>query len=354
MSERIFNFDPARYADQFVREGYVHIRGGVTEAFYAKAVQQVEQSLKTKLMKEFAIGDKQQAMYEFPADGADYPGEVCETIGNLVGVDPQEMVLSERHVKAYEPNAAPEPLAHKDRFASEFSVGLSIHVREGSTLVLYPYDETDINPFNTSVQLRASLSPDRYPEPALALARRVEIKDSARDLIVFRGHRFWHLRNNPANTTMLYLKMNSFHCDPLGEDRRSDEFRKRTLAAVEVGDDELERAVPRIGRRVDHFHRFYNRNWQEVPGVVLWGEKHFTVDQDEFRMLQAIDGEKNVAAILRTACQNGSRSANLNKIRRLARRGVLDLLAAPVARKESCGCQGSSASGKATPVAAGV
>ena len=73
-----------------------------------------------------------------------------------------------------------------------------------------------------------------------------------------------------------------------------------------------------------------------------------------FGLLQAIDGEKNVAAILRTACQNGSRSANLNKIRRLARRGVLDLLAAPVARKESCGCQGSSASGKATPVAAGV
>jgi len=325
MSEKLFLFDPEQHAHQFSREGYVHIRGGVSESVFARIVDQVERNLKTKLMKEFAIGDKQQAMYEFP-DGADYAAEVCQSIGALVGVAPHEMVLSERHIKAYEANAAPEPLAHKDRFASEFSVGISVHVQPGSTLVLYPYEETEVNPFNTSVQLRASLSPDRYPEAALARARQVMIADHARDVIVFRGHRFWHLRRRPAATTMLYLKMNSFHCDPLGEDCRSDEFRQRTLAAVEKPDAELATMIPRVGRRVDHFHRFYNRDWREIPGVVLWGEKHFTVDEDEFRMLRAIDGKKPAAEVIRAGGESAGGAASFNKLRRLARRGVVDLL----------------------------
>src|SRR5262249_9177152 len=151
---------------------------------------------------------------------------LCETISRVVNVAADSVVLSERHVKGYDANAAAEPSAHKDRYASEFSVGLSVHVKEGSTLVLYPYDELDINPFNTSVALRASLSPDRYPEHKLKAGKRIEIKDSARDVIVFRGHKIWHLRANPALTTMLYFKMNSFHCDPLGEDRKTEAFKK--------------------------------------------------------------------------------------------------------------------------------
>src|SRR5262245_17555789 len=101
MHERMFNFDPTRFSEQFAREGYVHIRGGVTESFYAKVVEQVEQSLKTRLMKEFAIGDKQQAMYEFP-EGGDYVNEARNAVGAVCGIAQKELVLSERHVKAYE------------------------------------------------------------------------------------------------------------------------------------------------------------------------------------------------------------------------------------------------------------
>ncbi|HWE01869.1 MAG TPA: hypothetical protein VG326_05615 [Tepidisphaeraceae bacterium] len=325
MSDQMFNFDPAKYADHFAREGYVHIKAGVTEPFYEKLVRQVADNMRTKIMKEYAIGDKQQAMYEFP-EGGDYPDEVCQAVAGVVGIDRKTMVLSERHIKAYDATASAEPLAHKDRYASEYSVGMSVHVREGSTLVLYPYDQRDINPFNTSQQMRASLSPDRYPEAALRRARRIEIKDAARDVIIFRGHSMWHLRANPANTTMLYLKMNSFHCDPLGEDRHSEGFRRGTLAAVELPDEKLEQLIIKIGRRVDHFHRFYDRDWREVPGVILWDEKHFTVDQDEWRMLEAIDGVRTVAAVLHAADEQTPRAEKLSKIRRLARRGVLDLI----------------------------
>ena len=325
MPEKLFDFNPADYADAFAREGYVHVRAGVTQDFYDKAIRQVEQSMKTKLMKEFAIGDKQQAMYEFP-EGGDYVRDVCQTVGAVCGLNPQEIVLSERHVKGYDADAAPEPNAHKDRYASQISVGLSMHVREGSTLVLYPYSETDINPFNTSVQLRASLSPDRYPEPALKKARAVEIKDQARDVIIFRGHKFWHLRRNPALTTMLYLKLNAFNCDPMGEDPRTKSFRRRTMEVVDLPDEKFEKLIPRIGRRVDYFHRHYTRDWLEVPGVVLWGEKHFTVDEDEWSALQAVDGRRAAGSVAGVMREAAGRSDRLAKLRRLARRGVIDLI----------------------------
>jgi hypothetical protein len=298
----------------------------VTEDFYKKMVKQVEDTLATKKMKDYAFNDKQQAMYEFP-EGGDYVQEVCDAVAGVCGLRSDDVLLSERHVKAYDADASSEPDAHKDRFASQISLGLSVHVREGSTLVLYPYDELDINPFNTSREMRASLSADRYPEPRLKKGKRVEIKDSARDVIMFRGHKIWHLRANPALTTMLYLKLNAFNCDPLGEDRRTEEVRKGTLAAVEMTDAELEKMVPLIGRRVDYIHKRFSRDWQELNGVVLYGEKHFTIDDDEMKMMRAIDGKRTVGRIA-TAIETPDRAEALKKVRRIATRGVIDLVPA--------------------------
>jgi hypothetical protein len=321
----MFVFDPLAYADQFAREGYVHIKGGVSESFYRRLVGQVEENMKSKKMKDFAIGDKQQAMYEFPP-GADYAQELCENVGKVCGLNVDDLVVSERHIKAYDADAQPNPHAHKDRFASQISVGLSVHVKEGSTLVLYPYDENDINPFNTSVQLRASLSTDRYPEPRLAKGRRIEIKDSPRDVIMFRGHKIWHLRANPANTTMLYLKLNAFNCDPLGEDRRTPLLRQETEKNLGLNDEQVAQLIPQLGRRLDYVHRYYNRDWQEVIGVVLWGEKHFTIDEDELKLLQSVDQSNSIASIAKKTAR--SLPATIESARRLAQRGVIELVKA--------------------------
>ena len=155
MSDQMFVFDPSKYAEHFAKHSYVHIRGGVSEAFHAKLVKQVEENMQSKKMKEFAIGDKQQAMYEFP-EGGDYAQELCDKIGAVCGLNSDDIVISERHIKAYDADAQPHPNAHKDRYASQISVGLSVHVKDKSSLVLYPYDENDINPFNTSVAMRAN------------------------------------------------------------------------------------------------------------------------------------------------------------------------------------------------------
>jgi hypothetical protein len=175
--------------------------------------------------------------------------------------------------------------------------------------------------------MRASLSPDRYPEPRLKQARRVEIQDAARDVIVFRGHTIWHLRENPANTTMLYLKLNAFNCDPLGEDRRTPLLRQQTETNSQASDQAIVNLVPQLGRRIDYIHRMYTRDWREVAGVVLWNEKHFTVDEDELKMLQAMDGRRTVESVAAAAIAGGAdRAATLEKVRRLARRGVIELL----------------------------
>ena len=295
--KNMFDFNSHQYAATYAREGYVHIKQGLTEEFYQVLAKQVEDYLQGELLKNFAIGDKQQALYQFPG-GRDYYGELAEAVAQVCGLDPAGLVLSERHIKAYEAKAIPDPLAHKDRFASEVSVGFSVKVSEGSTLVLYPYDEQDVNPFNSSTELRASLKPADLPETTLKSGRRIEINDQPRDVIMFRGNAIWHSRSKPAGTVMLYLKLNSFNCDPLGEDPASAAFRKRTQDLLAQPDEELENMIPLLGRRVDYVQRRYKRDWKEVIGVVLWGERHFSIAEDDLQALQAIDGRRTLRHVI--------------------------------------------------------
>lgn len=332
--EPMFNFDPRTYTAGYAAEGYVHISGGLTPGFLALLAQQVDAYLRGELLKNFAIGDKQQALYQFP-EGQDYHGQLLEAVGAVCGLDSRQLVLSERHIKAYDAGAAPHPLAHKDRFASEVSVGFSVRVPPGSTLVLYPYEELDVNPFNSSTEYRASLSPDRVPEQTLKQARRIEIPDAPGDVIVFRGHAIWHLRERPANTVMLYLKLNSYHCDPLGEDARTPEFRKHTESLLHASDAELLNAMPILGRRVDCIQRRFTRNWQEVLGVVLYGEKHFSIEERELQALRLMDGRHSVRAILERLGERSGDAFDCTPIRRLAARGVIDLLPARKAEAPS-------------------
>jgi hypothetical protein len=277
-------------------------------------------------MDKFAIGDKQQALYQFPDD--DYLKEFLRTVGALCGLDPAKLVISERHIKAYEDNADPAPLAHKDRLATQVAVGFAVRVPPGSTLVLYPNAERSINPFNTSTELRASLRPENLPETTLKGVRPVEIQDGPRDVMVFRGNTIWHLRARPAGTVMVYFKLNAFHCDPLGEDPRTAEYQARARRLASQKNDEVGEAIPVLGRRVDYLHRRYNRFWQEVTGVVLWGEKHFTIDEQELQALKAMDGQRSVNAVIRAVTGKAQDPVLLNKLHRLAERGIVDLLPA--------------------------
>jgi hypothetical protein len=322
--DSMFAFQPREYRDTFARDGFVHIHQGLSAEFYRNLAKQVEDYLAGELLADFAIGDKQQALYEFPP-GADYHGQLVNAVAGVCGVEAGRLVLSERHIKAYEAKAVPDPLAHKDRFASEFAVGFSVRVAAGSALNLFPDDELAVNPFNSSTELRASLRKESLPEATLQGARRIAIVDAPGDVIIFRGHAMWHLRSRPAGTVMLYLKLNSYNCDPLGEDPESAAVRERTMQLLNHTDAKLADMIPHLGRRVDYIQHRYNRDWREVIGVVLWGQRHFTIDAEELRALQAVDGRRSVREVIEAMGPGTDRQARSAKLRCLAARGVIDL-----------------------------
>ena len=191
----MFTFDPSRYAAEFAEKGFVHIRGGLSEEYLALLKRQLAEYTDRDRLPRFARGDKQQSLYEFPDDYG--RGRLCEMVGKVCGLEPADLIVSERHIKAYEPDADPEPMPHKDRYATQIALGFSVHVPPESTLVIYPYDEVSVNPFIAWADFKASLPPEKMPDIVLKSARRVEIHDEAGDVVLFRGNSMWHYRAAP-------------------------------------------------------------------------------------------------------------------------------------------------------------
>jgi hypothetical protein len=141
----------------------------------------------------------------------------------------------------------------------------------------------------------------------------------------------WHMREHGAGTTVLYLKLNTFNCDTLGEDPHSSEIRQRTLSMVNSSSSTWMASIPVIARRVDYIHRRYNRDWNELFGVVIYGQPHATITDAEFAALRSMDGQRTLAEISSQIEQSGNSNDMHETIRHLAQRGIVDLLTKPIA-----------------------
>lgn len=324
---KVFDFDPAAYGAEYRRQGWVHIPEGVTPEFHEYMLRYVEDELRAHMLEGYAIkGKKEQSLFEFP-DEVDYPDELFDVVAEVCGLSRPTMTLSERHIQAYEPNAAPEPVAHKDRFPSQVSVGLSVTIPEESRLVLYPYDHREINPHNRAAALNRSLQPEERPEVVLRSAREVELADRDRDVVLFPGSTTWHLRRRSAGAVNLYFKFNDFWCDPLGEDPRTPGVRERTRAAV--GDGSADSLVAVVGRRMDTVSRVYTRNgWQEVFEAQVYGDEPFGLTSLQFELLTAVDGRRSLADLLESVSNGADPERARREALRLAERGAIDLVPA--------------------------
>src|SRR5205807_2429573 len=101
--------EPTGYTAVFARQEYVHVRQGLTEEFFTLIRRQVDAYLRDNpLGPTFHIGDKQQALYCFPQDPA-YLDEFLHMVGTVCGLEPAQLVIAERHIKAYESGAEPKP-----------------------------------------------------------------------------------------------------------------------------------------------------------------------------------------------------------------------------------------------------
>src|SRR5262249_46249026 len=133
----LFSFDPAEYAARYAAQGWVHIRGGLSPGFLEQVAAQVQNHLDAHRLKDWAIGDKQQGLFEFPA-GTDYYEQFLAGVGGVTGLDPKRLALSERDIKADQANADAHPPAHKDPHASQLSGGFSVTLPPRHQPVLYP------------------------------------------------------------------------------------------------------------------------------------------------------------------------------------------------------------------------
>jgi hypothetical protein len=324
---KIFDFDPSEYVDTYSAEQWVHIPEGVSPEFHELLMRYASDELSDHNLDSFAIkGKKEQSLFEFP-DDVDYPGELFDVVAELCGLNRATMTLSERHIQCYEPNAAPEPAPHKDRFPSQVSVGLSIDIPEESTLVLYPYDHRGVNAFNKAADFSASLQPDELPEVVLKTAREVELNDRARDVVMFAGSSTWHLRRRAARSLNLYLKFNDFGCDPLGEDPRTPELRSRTLELLSgENGHQLDAMTPVLSRRLDKISRVYLRNGQETLQGVVFGEPAFGITPLQFDVLRAVDGRLPLATAIADLAERADPTESRAAFLYLADRGAIELV----------------------------
>jgi hypothetical protein len=285
---QIFDFDIATARRTYAEQGWIHIPSGMSPDFLDAVKAFVQARMNVSKLDRFAIqGKKEQALFSFPED-TDYPGELFDVVASVCGLNRETMTLSERHIQAYDEHAQPNPQAHKDRFPSQVSVGFSVEIPEGSQLVLYPYDYREVNPFNAASALVASLQPHEMPDVILPKARAVSIEDRPGDVVMFPGSSTWHLRRNSAGTVNLYVKVNDFDCDPLGEDPLTPIRCGRSqalLASLDHGQPNGH--IVRLSRRFDFAERKVMRGaWREVIQAAVYGEPPFGISEAGLSLLQ--------------------------------------------------------------------
>src|SRR6202034_1093112 len=284
---RIFSFDPALHRRAYRSQGWAHIRDGVTSEFLDHIRGIVAARNVENLEKAGHRGAKDQFLYD-PPDEVDLTGELFELVGSVCALNSGALTLSESHLNFYESDAPKDPPAHKDRVASQVTVGISVDIPADSCLVLYPFDHREVNRFFMSADLRDSLDPNELPEVVLRDARSVELRDRPGDVVIFPGSSMWHLRRNSANAVNLYLKCNDFDCDPLAEDPTTRRRRQMTEAILSMADANFDQAIPALSRQLEWSGSLAGRDWDERLFAKLWDQRPFPLNDVDLAILKGL------------------------------------------------------------------
>ena len=326
----VFKFDPQNFSKQFAMNGFVHIKNGVNPEFLQYAKETANQLVeKDKQIKEWGIkGKKLQYLMEFP-ESTDFPNELFDVVSEVSGLERENFTLSERHIKVYEDVADNNPPPHKDRLASQVTVGIPLEVPNDSYLILYPEDHLTINPFSTTALWRTSLDAENLPENILRNIEPVKVDVRPGDVVMFRGSSIYHERVNPAYTKLLYLKFNSMKLDPLAEDPRTIQNREKSLSLLEhKSDKELLNIKVDVSPMLEKISKHYTRlYWKEVKQAYVNGEKEITLSNDEYRIIKNCNGERTIKKeIEHLGVHYNQLTSYVSIFRRLIKLGVLDLI----------------------------
>ncbi|MEL6386931.1 MAG: hypothetical protein AAFR00_06240 [Pseudomonadota bacterium] len=213
----VFKYDPGLEHDRFKQEGFVHLRDVLDADIVAHIDKFYKQSMASEAneSQDWKIyGKKRQFVYDFPDDEAAL--EFRDGMARLIGIDPTDFTISERHLKVYDPAAEAWPAPHKDRAASMVSIGLPIHLPKGSSVCVFPELQFGANEEERAVFLTEKDHPNL--STVYESEKAVLLNESIGDVICFLGSALFHERVNPAGAAVLYIKANGDGRDPLGED----------------------------------------------------------------------------------------------------------------------------------------
>ena len=312
---KVFSFDPSEYRETFLSQGWLHVKQGVTPEFVEVMKDFVARELNEDRLKQFALaGKKGQGRFEFPPE-VDFPNEMYEVISEVCGLDRATIALSERHINAYNNDARPDPIPHKDRDASKVSVGLCIEPAD-SEVVIYPGASRELNPYVSAATYYDSLPEDQKPEKVLTPEQEVTIRDEPGDVVMFYGSAIWHLRRRSAGSVNLYMKFNDFDYDPLGEDPTTIERQEHTRKLLS-GNGDVDSAVVKPSRQLEQLTHLFSRNALEVRQAKIWGRNPVPLGDEEFNLLKSLNGGRQVSALGDNAREH---------VLWLAEHGVVDLL----------------------------
>jgi len=328
----VFCFEPSDYTESYSENGYVHIPGGASPEFMRYALHFTKTCIGEegdgKLGRWQFKGKKRQFLMEFP-DNSDYPEGLYNVVATVAGLDIDRMMIGERHIKIYDHNAQASPPPHKDRLASEVTVGIGLKVPEESRVVMYPNHERTVNPYQSTKEWRDSLDEVDLPEKVLEGIEPVEIDMRVSDVVMFAGNSIYHERINPSNTWVLYMKFNGMRLDPICEDPKTLPQRDRSLELLgSSSDEELLHSKVEVSPRLEKVSRQYSRmHWMEIIHGHIVGENTFRLSETEFAALRVLDDRRIPLhdLIVRMGFPSQNAAVFVPMLRRLIRVGAMDL-----------------------------
>jgi hypothetical protein len=210
----VFTSDPGRYRQDLIKNGYAHLKSILSPDFVAWLEDFYRRAMANAVGEHLPghiAGKKRQFVFDFPSEAA--AEEFRSGMARLIGLNEALFTISERHLKVYEPESNPWPAPHKDRAASQFSIGLPIHLPKGSTVCLFP--SLDRKP---NEEERAIFMTER-DHPSLAQIYQSEaavmLNEKVGDVVIFNGSSVFHERVRAAGTAVLYIKVNDEDAIPL-------------------------------------------------------------------------------------------------------------------------------------------
>lgn len=211
-----FKYDPATHKDDLATKGYAHLKQVLSDDFVAELKQFYARAIADETAETRAghvAGKKRQYVFDFSSRKTALAFRAG--VAALAGMDEDRVTISERHLKVYDAHTNPWPAPHKDRRASQISIGLPVHLTPGSTVCVFPNMDRTPNPEDKADFLTSQELPD--PKSLYDSSQAVFLNEELGDLILFNGSSIYHERVQAAGTAVLYIKINDMGDDPLGE-----------------------------------------------------------------------------------------------------------------------------------------